>query len=289
MTHAFTIDVEEWFDGIPVGRDVKARMDPRLAVGMTSLLELMDARAVRGTFFLLGPVARDNASLVRRLAAGGHEIGCHGWSHDPLYTMSPERFREETVQARDVIEQITGAPVRSYRAAYWSVTDLSLWALDELAGLGFSCDSSIFPVKNWRYGIAGFSPEPRWIETKSGPIFEIPASVCRLFGRNVPVSGGAYFRIYPYALTRWNMVKAEQRGQPVIFYLHPWELDPTHPRLPFYWRARATHYFNLASTRPRLAELLSQFQFAPLGELALAKAGLAAQSGAAQSGSNAVS
>jgi len=269
MTHAFTVDVEEWFDGIPVGREIKARMEPRLHVGMTSLLELMDARAVRGTFFFLGPVARDNASLLKRLAAGGHEIGCHGWSHDPLYTMSPERFREETAQARDVIEQITGEPVRSYRAAYWSVTELSLWALDELAGLGFRCDSSIFPVKNWRYGIAGFSREPRWIETRSGPILEVPASVCRLFGQNVPVSGGAYFRIYPYALTRSNFVRAEHRGQPVVFYLHPWELDPMHPRLPFDWRARATHYFNLPSTRPRLAALLSHFQFAPLRDMDL--------------------
>ncbi|MCX6619986.1 MAG: DUF3473 domain-containing protein, partial [Acidobacteria bacterium] len=119
----------------------------------------------------------------------------------------------------------------------------------------------------WRYGIADFCPEPCWIETRSGPILEVPASVCRFFGRNVPVSGGAYFRIYPYALTRRNFLGAEQRGRPVIFYLHPWELDPLHPRLRFDWRAWLTHYFNLPSTRRRLMELFSQFQFAPLREL----------------------
>src|SRR4051812_34300248 len=264
MIHAFTVDVEDWFDGIPISGDRKARMAPRLSDGMNCLLELMDARAVRGTFFFLGPVARANVSLVRRLAGAGHEIGCHGWSHDPLYTMSPQRFREETIQARDVLEDITGEPVQSYRAAYWSVTERSLWALGELAQLGFRFDSSIFPVRNWRYGIADFNPEPRWIETSGGPIFEVPASVCPYFGVNMPVSGGAYFRIYPYALTRRNFVDAGQRGRPVTFYLHPWELDPRHPRLRFHWRAWLTHYFNLTSTRPRLARLLSQFEFAPL-------------------------
>ena len=104
----------------------------------------------------------------------------------------------------DVIEQIIGEPILSYRAAYWSVTNRSLWALDELAQLGFRIDSSIFPVRNWRYGIADFSPEPRWIETSNGRIFEVPVTVCSYFGMNVPVSGGAYFRIYLYALTRRN-------------------------------------------------------------------------------------
>ncbi len=267
MIHAFTVDVEDWANGIPVPEAVRARLPARLDRGLGRLLELLAERGVRGTFFLLGPVVLAQPELARRIVAMGHEIGCHGWSHDLLYDMTPERFRTETQRALEAIRQVTGQDVRAYRAAYFSITRRSLWALDILAELGFRYDSSVFPVRNWRYGIPGSDPHPHVVNTASGPIYEFPISVRRLFGQMVPVSGGAYFRIYPYALTRANFRWAERQGTPAVFYLHPWELDPDHPRVAFDWRARATHYVNLRRTAPRLARLLGEFKFAPLGEV----------------------
>lgn len=267
VRHAFTVDLEDWYQGIPIDADSRRGAERRLERGLRPLLALLDEHGARATFFVLGPVAQEHPKLVKELAAAGHEVGCHGWSHDLLYTMNRERFRHETRQALEAIENVTGQTVRAYRAAYFSITRESLWALEELAALGLRYDSSIFPVKNWRYGIEGFDPRPQRIDTPAGPIFELPLSVRRLLGRNVPVSGGAYFRIYPYAVTRANFRAAEQAGRPVVFYLHPWELDPDHPRVSFHWKPRLTHYFNLRMTEPRLKRLFRDFRFGPLGEV----------------------
>ena len=265
--HAFTVDVEDWYHGIPIPEAQRAGAERRLHKGLERLLGLLDAAGVKATFFLLGPIAQEHPDLVRAIAAGGHELGCHGWSHDLLYTMTPARMREETRRAADSIASLVGKPVTAYRAAYFSITRESLWALDELAALGFRYDSSIFPVRNWRYGIPDFEPRPQRIETPAGPIYELPISVRRVLGKNLPLSGGAYFRIYPYAVTRSNLRAVEAEGTAAVFYLHPWELDPDHPRVRFDWKARFTHYVNLGSTEPKLARLLREFRFAPLGEV----------------------
>ncbi len=265
IRHAFTVDVEDWYQGIPIAAETRATAARRLQGSMDVLLALLAERRHKGTFFLLGPVASEYPELVRRLAAEGHEIGCHGWSHDLLYTMTRERFVEETRRAKALLEDLIGRPVVAYRAAYFSITRASLWALEELARLGFSYDSSIFPVRNWRYGIPDFDPRPQRVHTPAGPILELPMSVRRVAGRNVPVSGGAYFRLFPYALTRANFRHAEGEGRPVVFYLHPWELDPGHPRVRFHWKAWATHYARLGTTRPKLERLLCDFDFGTLG------------------------
>jgi polysaccharide deacetylase family protein (PEP-CTERM system associated) len=267
MRHAFTVDVEDWYDGIPIDAGSRRTAERRLHVGLDRLLERLATQSVQGTFFVLGPLARDNRSLVRGLAEAGHEVGCHGWSHDLLYMMTRERFRDETARARDAIADATGQPVTAYRAAYFSITRASYWALEELAGLGFRYDSSIFPVRNWRYGIPGYPRHPQRIDTAAGAISELPISVRELFGAHLPAAGGAYFRIYPYALTRSNFRASERAGVPVVFYLHPWELDPGHPRVPFYWKARLTHYVNLRSTDAKLRRLLEEFAFGPLSEV----------------------
>jgi len=267
MRHAFTVDVEDWYQGIPVGPDIKASAQRRLDRGLNILLDLLAEHGAHGTFFLLGPVAQDHPSLVRRIAEAGHELGCHGWSHDLLYEMSPDRFRDETRRAVDVITDLAGRPVTAYRAAYFSITRRSFWALEILVNMGFRYDSSIFPIRNWRYGIEGFDPRPQRLDTPAGPIYELPITVRRMFGRNLPASGGAYFRIYPYALTRANFRAVAREGRPLVFYLHPWELDPDHPRVPFYWKARLTHYINLRSTEPKLRRLFRDFHFKSLGQV----------------------
>jgi polysaccharide deacetylase family protein (PEP-CTERM system associated) len=267
MVHAFTVDVEDWYQGIPVAEDVRARAESRLDRGLDALLALLQEHRVRGTFFVLGPVAERWPAAVKRIAAEGHDIGCHGWSHDLIYTMPRERFVDETRRARETLEDLTGRSVSAYRAAYFSITRASWWALEALVELGFRYDSSIFPVRNWRYGIPDFDPSPQRIDTRAGTIAEFPISVRRIFGQNLPLAGGAYFRIYPYRMTRQNLRAAEQAKRPAVFYIHPWELDPGHPRVPFYWKARLTHYVNLGSTRPRLDRMLRDFKFGALADV----------------------
>ncbi|MBZ0267790.1 DUF3473 domain-containing protein [bacterium] len=264
---AFTIDFEDWYHGIPIPGDRKAAAERRLDRSGHLLLDLLDEFDVKGTFFLLGPTVEEHPELVRRIAAAGHEIGCHGWSHDLLYDLTPETFREETLRNLRVIEDVVGVRATAYRAAYFSITQRNLWALEILAELGIRYDSSIFPVHNWRYGIPDFGQEPRWMETPAGRIAEFPISVNRMLGQNVPASGGAYLRLYPYWFTRHNLRSRIAAGRSTVFYLHPWELDPDHPRVPFHWKARATHYANLRSTEPKLRRLLAEFPFSPLGDV----------------------
>ncbi len=269
MRHAFTVDVEDWYQGIPISRQMSVQSEPRLERSCHRLLDIIAEYGVRGTFFILGPVAQHYPNLIRRIAREGHELGCHGWSHDLVYEMTPEQFREETQRATAVISNIAAQPVTAYRAAYFSITARSLWALDILAELGFQCDSSIFPVHNWRYGIPDFDLAPRIVKTASGSICEIPISVREVGKMRLPVTGGAYFRLYPYFVSRANMRAVSKQQRAVVFYLHPWELDPDHPRIAFYWKARLTHYANLKATEPRLRRLLTDFSFCPLREIAV--------------------
>jgi len=267
VVHAFTVDLEDWYHGIPIDGGRKGAAERRLQVGTDRLLELLDRHQAKATFFCLSPTAREHAQIVRRLVETGHEVGSHGESHDLVYEMTRERFREETRRSIQELEDCCGRRVRSYRAAYFSITRRSLWALEVLAETGIAFDSSIFPVRNWRYGIPGYSRRPVRVDTPHGPLLEFPLSTRRVLGRNLPATGGAYFRLYPYFLTRANVRALEREGIPLVFYLHPWELDPDHPRVAFHWKARATHYVNLRSTYGRLERLLADFRFTTLAEV----------------------
>jgi polysaccharide deacetylase family protein (PEP-CTERM system associated) len=267
VIHAFTVDLEDWYHGIPIDAGRKATAERRLHVGTDQLLELLGRHQAKATFFCLGPTAREHPQIVRRLVEAGHDLGSHGESHDLVYEMTPERFREETRRSIRELEDCCGRRVRSYRAAYFSITRRSLWALEALAEQGIAFDSSIFPVRNWRYGIPDYSRRPVRVDTAHGPLIEFPLPTRRVLGRNLPATGGAYFRLYPYLVTRANVRALEREGIPVVFYLHPWELDPDHPRVAFHWRPRATHYVNLRSTRRRLERLLGEFRFTSLAEI----------------------
>jgi polysaccharide deacetylase family protein (PEP-CTERM system associated) len=267
MRHAFTVDLEDWYHGIPIATERKSDAERRLHVGTERLIDMLERHKARATFFILGPVARDNPDLVRRIAVAGHDIGSHGVSHDLIYEMGLVRFREETRASIRDLEDCVGRPVLSYRAAYFSITRRSFWALPILAAEGIRFDSSIFPVRNWRYGIPDYPRRPTVEQTANGPILEFPISTRRILGRNVPSTGGAYFRLYPYAVSRSNIYAAEREGAPVVFYLHPWELDPGHPVVGFKPQAMATHYVNLKSTAAKLERLLAEFRFTTLGEV----------------------
>jgi len=267
VKHAFTVDLEDWYHGIPIAAERKATAERRLHVGTDLLLELLARRGHKATFFALSLIAREHPEILRRITDAGHDIGSHGLSHDLIYEMSPQRFREETRSSIHDLEDCIGREVASYRAAYFSITKRSLWALDILVEEGVRFDSSIFPVRNWRYGIPDYSRRPTVVETPAGPLLEFPISTRRVLGRNLPSTGGAYFRIYPYALTRANIRAAEHEGTPVVFYLHPWELDPRHPFVSFKKKAMVTHYANLRSTLPKLERLCDEFQFTTLAEV----------------------
>jgi polysaccharide deacetylase family protein (PEP-CTERM system associated) len=225
-------------------------------------MDLFDAREIRATFFVLGWVAERNADLVREIAGRGHEVACHGYSHELVYNQEQEVFREETARSKAMLEDITGTRVRGYRAASFSITTASRWALDILAEAGFEYDSSIFPIRHDRYGMVDAEPVPHHMETAGGrSLVEFPLSTARLLAFRLPVAGGGYFRLYPYALTRTGLRQVNRGNSPFIFYLHPWEIDPEQPRLNGSLFSRFRHYNNLDKCETRLLRLLDDFRF----------------------------
>lgn len=231
------------------------------------LLCLLNDANTKATFFILGYVAEKHPEMVRRIQAEGHEIGTHGFSHTLIYTQTPELFRKEITRAVNYLEDLTSEKVFGHRAPFFSITKESLWALDILGELGIRYDSSIFPVLNYRYGIADSPRFPYQIERNGHRFIEFPISTLKLPGFTLPISGGAYFRIYPYQLTKQAIRAVNRSGHPVTFYLHPWEIDPEHPRIDVPRRIAVTHYFNLGGTEKRLKRLLADFRLAPMKQV----------------------
>lgn len=266
MLNALTIDFEDWYQGLEIERERWHAFEDRIESSGRRLLAVLAEAHTRATFFVLGHVAESHPGLVREIHDAGHEIATHGASHEFVYRMTPEAFRAEIAVAAESLEALAGRPVLGHRAPFFSVTRESLWALDVLKELGFRYDSSVFPVRNYRYGIAD---APRWPYPvgETTRLMEFPISTWRVLGTNLPIAGGAYFRIYPYFFTRLGLRSINREGHPAVFYLHPWELDPGHPRIPVPRRIAATHYFNLSATEGRLRRLLGDFRFAPMSEV----------------------
>jgi len=266
-TNALTVDVEDYFHVAALApnihRDSWASRESRVVGNTQKLLAIFEQFDVRGTFFVLGWVAERYPQLVRDIAARGHEIACHGYSHRLVYEQSPEEFYAETLRAKNLLEEITGSAVVGYRAASYSIVRESLWALDILVELGFAYDSSIFPVRHDRYGIPNAERVPHRLATLNGKsIVEWPLATARILGCRLPVAGGGYFRLLPYWLSRWGLASINRRElQPFIFYLHPWEVDPEQPRVSASWLSRFRHYTNLGKCEERLRRLLGEFRF----------------------------
>jgi polysaccharide deacetylase family protein (PEP-CTERM system associated) len=272
--HVFTVDVEDWYQGLDFDMDQWARFAPRLETGLAQLLDLLAAAGARATFFVVGWQAERTPGIVREIARQGHEIACHGYSHRFVYRLTPATFREEVRRSRDLLESLVGEPVVGFRAPFFSITADALWALDILVEEGFRYDSSIFPVWNHRYGIPRAARQPGPVDTPGGgTLFEVPLSTVRLpaaghrVGLNVPVAGGAYFRLYPYRVTRALIRRLERGGDRLVFYAHPWEYDPRHPRIRLpHPVSQVTHYVNLAAMVPRTRRLLRDFRFVSIRE-----------------------
>ena len=273
VLHAMSIDVEDYFHVAALARVVRPeqwdRLPSRVEANTERLLELFADQGVRSTFFVLGWVAERFPSLIRRIASAGHEVASHGYSHQLIYRQTPARFRDETRRSKQLLEDITGTPVTGYRAASYSITRDSLWALDILAECGFTWDSSIFPIRHDNYGIPTAPRQPFLIETAGGQVLrEFPLTTARVLGLTIPAAGGGYFRQFPYPLFRALFSQASGAGaQPQMFYLHPWEIDPDQPRFNnASWFSRFRHYTNLDRCEERLKRLLRDFRFGTVTE-----------------------
>jgi polysaccharide deacetylase family protein (PEP-CTERM system associated) len=268
MKHAMTVDVEDYFQVAAFAPNIRyddwEKWPMRVEANTHAILDLFEQKQIQATFFVLGWVAERCPTLVKEIQSRGHEIACHGMTHQLVYAQKPEIFREETFKSKALLEEITGEAVNGYRAASYSVTPKSLWAIETLIDAGFTYDSSIFPVHHDRYGMPGAPLNIHTAITENDKqITEFPLTSAQFMGRRLPVAGGGYFRIYPYWFTRAMLKRAAREvEQPFIFYLHPWEVDPGQPRIPGASAlSRFRHYTNLKRCMPRLEQLVSDFEF----------------------------
>lgn len=267
-----SVDVEDYFqasafDGA-VPRHNWDQCESRVCANTDRLLALFEEAGVRATFFVLGWVAARYPALVRRIASGQHEVASHGYGHRLIYDQTPSEFREDVRRAKGVLEDICGTAIDGFRAPSYSVTERSLWALDVLVEEGYRYDASIFPIYHDRYGIPDSPRHAHVLTLTSGSIVEAPASTVRCGGVNLPIAGGGYFRLLPYWWTRWGIQRLNTvERRPAIFYLHPWEIDPSQPRIAVNAATRLRHYRNLGKTEARLRNVVRHFKFSTLADM----------------------
>lgn len=263
-----TIDVEEYFQ-VSAFEKVSAfeqwsTYQSRVVDSTHIILSLLEEHQIKATFFIVGWVAERHQELVKEIRHNGHEIGCHSYAHKKVYDLTPDQFREDTAKAKKILEDITGEPVLGYRAPSYSITSKSLWAFEILQELGFKYDSSIFPIYHDNYGI----PDAPRFEYKLDKynLTEYPISTALMLTRKIPISGGGYFRLFPYWFTKMGLDSINKKeGKPFIFYLHPWELDPDQPKFETASRfSRFRHYNNLEKTTQRFSTLLKEYSFSPI-------------------------
>lgn len=280
-TCAFSVDVEDWyqvsdFDAV-IGREAWSAQDDRLARSTDGVLALLDEAGVRATFFVLAWNAERHPELVRRIAAAGHEIASHGHHHRVVYELTPDAFRADVVRSKAVLEDLLGAPLVGYRAPSLSITRACAWALDVVLEAGFRYSSSILPAGDPARAFPGAPRGPHVIRERDGrALVEFPLTVLDLpGGRALPVGGGGWLRALPYPVFRWGMRRVLASGRPTVTYVHPWEIDPEHPRVRTAGRRGfSMHYVGLRGTERKLRRLLRDFRFAPCRDV-LALAGLA--------------
>ncbi len=268
VKHCLSFDVEEHFQVSAFESPMRRRhwdtYESRIEKNTSRVLDALACHDTRATFFVLGWVGERFPHLVKQIASAGHEIASHGYGHELITAQTPSAFRNDVRKAKSILEQIVSQPIYGYRAPSFSIMKDTTWALSILAEEGYRYDSSIFPVFHDRYGMPAANPCVHEILTESGVLWEVPPSVVRVFGLNIPVAGGGYFRLYPYFFLRWLLRRVEKQDIPLVMYLHPWELDPGQPRMEGPLVSRIRHYLNLSRTETRLNQLLEDFEFAPI-------------------------
>jgi polysaccharide deacetylase family protein (PEP-CTERM system associated) len=264
VSNALTIDVEDYFQvsafAPHIDRSSWDAMPCRVERNVGRLLELLAEARANATFFTLGWIAERYPGLVRDIVAQGHELASHGYGHLRASEQSREQLQADIVRARAILEDTAGVAVRGYRAPSFSIGRANLWAFDAIVEAGYRYSSSVYPVQHDHYGM----PEaPRFPFRARDGLLEIPVTTARVLGRNLPAGGGGYFRLAPYAVSRWAIERVNRlEGRPAIFYCHPWEIDPAQPRIGgIAARTRFRHYLNLNRTEPRLRQLLRDFHW----------------------------
>ncbi len=303
MINALTIDVEDYFQ-VSAFEKCVARNDwnsypLRVEANTSRVLDILDEFQIRATFFVLGWVAEKRPALVRKITRRGHEVASHGYGHKRIYNQTRNEFRDDIRKSKALLEGLTGTPVIGYRAPSYSISMDSLWAFDELVDAGYSYDSSVFPIHHDLYGIPHWPRFPfivskdmngNWkpqdspdsaLSAMHYTLTEIPITTLSMSGKNFPIAGGGYFRLFPYPFTRWGLRRINwQERRPFVFYIHPWELDPDQPRMKGACpKSRFRHYLNLHRTEKRLRRLLADFSFAPVNESLLAPSPLSDENG----------
>ena len=318
MLNLLTIDIEDYFQVYALSKVIQyedwGNYQCRIERNTDRLLEILDhsiqhptlnthhsefkpptsaltpPTAIHATFFVLGWIAERYPGLIRRIKEAGHEIACHGYAHQLVYSQSRDEFREDIRRSKAILENIIGSEVIGYRAPSYSITDQSLWAFETLVEEGFKYDSSIFPIRHDFYGMPNAPRFPfiislngnsnvkfsmvnieNFASKRSDPqtsntLIEFPISTVKLFGQNFPISGGGYFRLFPYSIVKRALTGINEKEQkPFIFYIHPWEIDFEQPRIPgLKLKSRLRHYINLDKTENKLKILLGDFQFSTI-------------------------
>lgn len=262
ITNALTVDVEDYFQVSALAphfpRSEWERVPCRVERNVDAILALLDEHGAKGTFFTLGWVAERYPQLVRRMAAGGHEVASHGYGHERASAQSPADFLDDVRSAKRILEDIAGVEVTGYRAPSFSIGYSNPWAHDVLREAGYGYSSSVYPVRHDHYGMPD---APRFAYRLENGLMEVPVSTVRWMGRNWPAGGGGFFRLLPYSVSRWQIARVNREDRrPAIFYFHPWEVDPEQPRVrAATLKTRFRHYVNLGRTEARLHRLLRDF------------------------------
>ncbi len=260
-----TIDVEDYFQVSAFEKHIPFsdwdRRELRVARNVDLILDLLDEHGAKGTFFVLAWLAERMPAMIRKIVDAGHEIASHGSTHTRVTDQTPDAFRQDVLNAKRIIEDLSGQEVIGYRAASYSIGDANLWALDVLGETGHRYSSSIYPIRHDHYGMPD---APRFaFRVEQANLTEVPITTISLFGRNWPCGGGGYFRLLPYRLSRWGLNRVNRlEREAAIFYFHPWELDPEQPRVAgIDMRTRFRHYLNLNRFEARLRRLLGDFRW----------------------------
>ena len=272
LTNAFTVDVEDYFQVSAFAERARpgdwTGYQSRVVNSTHRILRLLADRDTRGTFFILGWVADRHPELIRDIHRDGHELGTHSYWHQLVYDQTPEEFRADLRRSIEAIDRAAGTRPRVYRAPSFSITQRSTWALEILRDEGILIDSSIFPIRHDRYGMPSIDPAPHHAPLGCEGLWEVPPSIFKFGSVSVPIAGGGYFRIFPEFLTRRLQSRfIDQQQRPLVFYIHPWEVDPDQPRMPAKPLTSFRHYRNLHATEPRLERMLDRISFGTLGEL----------------------
>lgn len=274
ITNALTVDVEDYFQVSAfapyIQRNDWELQESRVERNVQRILDLLSKTDVKATFFTLGWIAERYPVLVRDIVDGGHELASHGYGHERVSDLCESSFFDDIYRAKLLLEDISGVEVKGYRAPSFSIGACNLWALDALQNAGYRYSSSIYPILHDHYGMPD---APRFAHRIRDGLIEVPPTTLRVFNRNLPSSGGGYFRLVPYSISRWMLRRVNiQDDLPAVFYFHPWEIDPDQPRVPgINFKTRFRHYVNINRMEQRLSCLLSDFLWGRMDDIFLSQ------------------